>query len=200
MSENDEAPPVKIKVTDRRLFDMDGNLRDDVSEEAAEEAPPVSQRSESPDTAEEPSAANVSAPEPADSGDEAPAVPASAPVDQPFVEPEATVEAAPAPEAAPPAETDETTEQEVLQFGEEALMRFIEEQYIGGLLALGAMPEPQTGQIVEDLDLAQVRIEVLGILRDRAETSLSMEARKGIDDVIYQLRMAYLQKRKVVKL
>jgi hypothetical protein len=87
-----------------------------------------------------------------------------------------------------------------LKLGEEALMRFVEEQYIGGLLALGAMPEPQTGQIVEDLDLAQVRIEVLAMVQERAGAGLPPEAKKGLDDVIYQLRMAYLQKSKVAKL
>ncbi len=89
---------------------------------------------------------------------------------------------------------------EPLKLGEEALMRFVEEQYLGGLLALGAMPEPQTGQIVEDLDLAQVRIEVLALLQERAGDGLPPEAKKGLDDVIYQLRMAYLQKSKVAKL
>lgn len=87
-----------------------------------------------------------------------------------------------------------------LKLGEEALMRFVEEQYIGGLLALGAMPDPQTGQVAEDLELAQVRIEVLAMLQEHAGDGLAPEAKKGLDDVIYQLRMAYLQKSKVTKL
>ena len=71
---------------------------------------------------------------------------------------------------------------------------------VGGLLALGAMPEPQSGQMMEDLDLAQVRIEVLGLLQSHLDATLAPEARKGFEDVLYQLRMLYLQKSKVAKL
>ncbi len=175
-SESDSDEPRTIKVTDRRLFDSDGNFRDGIevaesssetTETAAEAAPPHDQ----PDA--------DAAPQPA------------------------TPERLPDPPTAAVEETAPKATDDVAQpmvFGEEALMRFVEEQYIGGLLALGAMPEPQSGQLVEDLDLAQVRIEVLGMLQERAGDSLPPEARKGLDDVVYQLRMAYLQKSKVAKL
>ena len=170
-SESDRDEKPKLKVVDRRLFDSEGNLRDGVE-------------------AEEPSADTAQ-----------PSVPAAAGND-------AAVEAAPAPAASPDARpdtgqpTDPATVDPALplQLGEEALMRFVEEQYIGGLLALGAMPDPQTGQTVEDLDLAQVRIEVIAMVQERAGDNLPPEARKGLDDVMYQLRMAYLQKSKVAKL
>jgi hypothetical protein len=170
--------PAKIKVTDRRLFDSAGNLRDGVD---ADEAPPES------------------APAPSDAAATEEPVPAAAPVEPPPVEPAAEANEA-ADSAAPPEQDIAAAPAPIAPLREEALMRFIEEQYIGGLLALGAMPEPQSGQMVEDLDLAQVRIEVLGMLREGAADSLSAEAQKGVDDVIYQLRMAYLQKSKVAKL
>jgi len=163
-SESDE--PTKLKVVDRRLFDSEGNLREDVTveEPAADEVHPA------------PDNAAPLAKDPAQRG---------------------TAEVSPTDPV--PSEGPAETEQP-LKFGQEALMRFVEEQYIGGLLALGAMPEPQTGQVVEDLDLAQVRIEILALLQERAGDSLPPEAKKGLDDVIYQLRMAYLQKSKVAKL
>lgn len=179
MSEHEEQPPAKIKVTDRRLFDRDGNFREDVSAESGQsETEPATEATERPAPAEPTGESRAADP----AAEFAPA-------------PDTTT----SPEVADDGEPDAATEPAAV-FAEEALMRFIEEQYIGGLLALGAMPEPQTGQVMEDLDLAQVRIEVLGLLREHAAASLSLEARKGIDDVIYQLRMAYLQKRKVVKL
>ena len=162
-SESGGDTPPKLKVTDRRLFDSEGNFRD----AGAETAPPAADPA--PDEAA------------LDNAPPAAATPSPAAAAEP---------AAPAPVEA----------QERLQLGEEALMRFVEEQYIGGLMALGAMPEPQSGQTVEDLDLAQVRIEVLGMLQERAADNLPAEAKKGLDDVMYQLRMAYLQKSKAAKL
>ena len=159
---NDDAPP-KLKVTDRRLFDSEGNYRDGAEEVSADEPDRTPEEASSEDTPT--AAAPPAAPAPAE-------VPVPAAVEAP----------------------------EQLKLGEEALMRFVEEQYIGGLMALGAMPEPQSGQVVEDLDLAQVRIEVLGLLQERAGDNLPPEAKKGLDDVMYQLRMAYLQKSKVAKL
>jgi len=122
-SDNDERP--KLKVTDRRLFDSEGNLREGV---VAEEAPAEVENQAAAGPAHD---AAVEAP-PAETTRPAP--------------PDAAAGSAPAP----------VDPEAPLKLGAEALMRFVEEQYIGGLLALGAMPDPQTGQTVEDLDLAQV--------------------------------------------
>jgi hypothetical protein len=169
-TETRNEPAPKIKVTDRRLFDSEGNLRED-------EPPPP----------EPVAVADIEDSSTSDDG--AVTEPPIAPTEPVAAVAEAETTPATNPEPAPAVKLDE-----------EALMRFIEEQYIGGLMALGAMPDPQSGQTVEDLGLAQVRIEVLGLLRDRAAESLSAEAKKGVDDVIYQLRMAFLQKSKVAQL
>jgi hypothetical protein len=162
-SESDDDAPPKLKVTDRRLFDSEGNFRDGAEEMSANAPDQVLGEASNDDTP-----------------------PAEAPPSQP------------APAEIPAPAALEAPEQ--LKLGEEALMRFVEEQYIGGLMALGAMPEPQSGQVTEDLDLAQVRIEMLGLLQERVGDNLPPEAKKGLDDVMYQLRMAYLQKSKVAKL
>ncbi|HJO04057.1 MAG TPA: DUF1844 domain-containing protein [Acidobacteriota bacterium] len=163
----------KIKVTDRRSFDSDGNLRD--------EAPVPS--------TDDPVSEPVSAAAPMDSNvDEATGSPSSAPEPRADdIDPVATDD--PAPEDTPS-----------LKLDDQALLKFIEEQYVGGLLALGAMPEPQSGQMVEDLDLARLRVEVLALLQESTEGARSSETSKALEDVLYQLRMVYLQKRKVAKL
>ena len=168
----------KIKVTDRRLFDSHGNLRDEAP------SPP------SHTSATEPACAA----EPAPAGDliesvdaSADAAPSGAPSE---VEDVATTDDNDAtPKTAPK-----------LNLNDQAMLKFIEEQYVGGLLALGAMPEPQSGQMVEDLDLAHLRVEVLGLLQESTEGSRSDDTSKALEDVLYQLRLAYLQKRKVAKL
>jgi hypothetical protein len=173
-----EAP--KIKVTDRRLFDADGNFRAEVAEPANEAG--------------------------ADSSAEAPTEPAATDAPQPAAAtpvqetPSEATTMPPRPAPAAPREAAPTPSAELPKLAEESLLRFIEEQYIGGLLALGAMPEPQSGEMMEDLDLAQVRIEVLGLLQSHLDATLPPEARKGFEDVLYQLRMLYLQKSKVAKL
>ena len=168
----DERP--KIKVTDRRLFDSDGNLRDDAPS-------PLLDESET---------APTSSPKPAPGGqlNESVTVPPGTP---------------PAPvEGVEAVDEDEVIQKSArrLNLADEALLKFIEEQYVGGLLALGAMPEPQSGQMVEDLDLARLRVEVLTLLQESTEGERTDDTTKALEDVLYQLRMAYLQKRKVAKL
>lgn len=174
MQDHESDEPPKFKVIDRRLFDSEGNIREGVE---IEETPTAAAESADPTAVADPEIGTTP-------GDDAPVENSLAASRPPAGDP--------SPALAEPARP--------LKFSEEALMRFVEEQYLGGLLALGAMPEPQTGQIVEDLDLAHVRIEVLGMLQERAGDDLPPEAKKGLDDVMYQLRMAYLQKSKVAKL
>jgi len=177
----------KIKVTDRRLFDADGNYRgDDAAAQPAANVPDA----QVAEPGSEPTTPTGTPPPPAAPQPPGPAAPGGG---------SDVTRQAPRPATGQPAGSaagaDDATE-----FDDQAVLRFIEEQYIGGLLALGAMPEPQSGQTVEDLDLAQVRIEMLGLMQERFGDSLPAEAKKGLDDVLYQLRMAYLQKRKVAKL
>ena len=54
--------------------------------------------------------------------------------------------------------------------------------------------------MVEDLDLARLRVEVLTLLQESTEGERTDDTTKALEDVLYQLRMAYLQKRKVAKL
>lgn len=77
---------------------------------------------------------------------------------------------------------------------------FIESQYYETLLFLGAMRHPATGETVEDLDMARYKIDLLSMLQDKTEGNRSPEESRLLDDVLYQLRMGYLQKRKVAKL
>lgn len=158
--EEHESP--RIKVTDRRLFDRDGNPRE-------------------PDHAPEVTAAPAM-PTPA-----APASPVTPPAAAP-PRPAAPTAAAVAAEAPP------------LQVTADVLLHFLEEQYMMAMIALGAMPHPQTGKPAEDLDMAHLRIEMLDALRQRTEGHRPPEASQALDEILYRLRMTYLQKRKVVKI
>lgn len=166
--EDQEAP--RIKVTDRRLFDRDGNPREpDMGEEPPAPLPPLTAS---------PEPARPVAPQ---SGQPQPGPPQSR-------QPQPGQPQPGQPGAAP------------LQVSADALLHFLEEQYMMAMIALGAMPHPQTGQPAEDLDMAQLRIEMLDALRERTEGHRPPEATQALDEILYRLRMAYLQKRKVVKI
>jgi hypothetical protein len=79
----------------------------------------------------------------------------------------------------------------------ETLLQFVEEQYMMGMIALGAMPHPQTGEAAEDLDMAQLRIQILEALDERTKSTRGADETRVVDEVLYRMRMAYLQKNKV---
>ena len=48
--------------------------------------------------------------------------------------------------------------------------------------------------------MARYKIDLLAMLQEKTEGNRTPEESKLLDDVLYQLRMLYLQKSKVVKL
>ncbi len=206
---HDEERPI-IKVTDRRLFDAEGNFRAD-SEEPEATAP-------EPEAATSETTREAHAPEPPDAVDEPKEVLESHPATEAAPPEAAPPEPVPVPEPQAPEPPDPDASEPSLQQpmagaapragiparGADELPHdlagFVESQYYETLLYLGAIPHPQTGQVVEDLELAQYKIDLLSMLQEKTEGNRSSEESKIFDDVLYQLRMVFLQKRKVTKL
>lgn len=210
----EQNPSPKIKVTDRRKFDAEGNRRpeaeDDVPPESASPAAEPERIGDAQEEAEERQAAPPSAGPAADA-------PGTQPGSEPRTSPstpggpsrgaagpsgiagggadDADVESAGT--AGPAAAAGESPSPDDLprDFG-----AFVEGQYFETLLYLGAMRHPQTGEVVEDLDMAKYKIDILSMLQEKTEGNLTAEESKLIEDVVYQLRMAFLQKQKVAKL
>lgn len=219
---HDEERPT-IKVTDRRLFDAEGNFRSDESGPA--EPTPEAATDAAPESTNDEAAESVSdaAPEaPADSAEESP--PAPAPVPPPAAEESVPPVAAEPPDVAaePAATSGDATDRGAVRLdppGEAGpapggaagpargpselprdLVGFVESQYYETLLYMGAIEHPQTGQVMEDLELAQYKIDLLSMLQEKTEGNRTPEESKIFEDVLYQLRMVFLQKRKVAKL
>ncbi len=57
-----------------------------------------------------------------------------------------------------------------------------------------------SGAPPEDLDAASQMIDILGMLEKKTEGNLSPEESRLVHDILYELRMKFLAKRKVVKL
>lgn len=61
------------------------------------------------------------------------------------------------------------------------------------LLALGAVPDPQTGRRYLDLELAKYYIDTLRMLEQKSTGNLSEDEKAQMDNALYQLRSAYIQ-------
>lgn len=61
------------------------------------------------------------------------------------------------------------------------------------LFALGAFPDPRTGQRVAHLELARHHIDMLGVLEDKTKGNLTAEETDTLATTIYELRQRYVQ-------
>jgi hypothetical protein len=62
------------------------------------------------------------------------------------------------------------------------------------LVQLGEVPNPETGQIEQNLALGKHTIDVLDMLRDKTQACLDNEEKRLIDGILYELRMKYVLK------
>jgi hypothetical protein len=61
------------------------------------------------------------------------------------------------------------------------------------LFALGAIPDPRTGQASVSPDLARHHIDMLGVLQDKTEGNLSEEEANTLNQTVNELRQRYVQ-------
>lgn len=61
------------------------------------------------------------------------------------------------------------------------------------LFAMGAIPDPRTGQRIAHLDLARHHIDMLGVLEEKSKGNLTEEEQKMLSTTIYELRNTYIQ-------
>ena len=60
-------------------------------------------------------------------------------------------------------------------------------------VSLGAVPNPETGQMEKNLALAKQTIDLLGLLREKTRHNLTPEEDNLFDHLLYDLRMAYVR-------
>jgi hypothetical protein len=188
----DDRP--RIKVTDRRKFAADGTPRAGAEEHTV------------PSEQAEPSAAQEPAAEPADPSATAEATATPSAPESPQV-PDNAAEAAAPEEGDSPAETAQSADASGLDpsaAGISQLPRdfsaFVESMYFEAMLYMGAIADPRTGESIEDIELSKYKIDLLSMLAEKTEGNLTADEQRQLDEVLYQLRMLYLQKTKVAKL
>ncbi len=155
-----------FKVTDRRLFNADGTVRDVPDEEKPEPKPEPKQ---------EPKAA---APEPV-----------AAPI-------EAQSQSEPEPPPPPPSiapEDPELTEEELADAQDPAsFISFVMSIASNAASALGMMEHPVTHQREVDPELGKHWIDILGMLQKKTSGNLSVAERNMLEGLLHDLRMQYV--------
>jgi len=148
MTEEDERNDEEgFKVTDRRMFTAEGEVRPQEQEEQAAASPPTEVSGKPP------------APEETRSRSE--------------------------PE-------DETRER--VDFAS-----FLISLATTGMVHMGEIPEPTTGQVMQNLEGARQMIEILTLLKEKTGGNLSGEEEHLLENLLYELRMKFLSKSKVIK-
>lgn len=178
MGEND------LKVTDKRMFTADGQLREEYRH-LDDAAAPESASSPAPAAEEAPS----SAAEPA-----TPVTPAAAPEEPPRAEPAVTEATAPAagaePEETPRLEIPGTPE----GLGAPSFLDLVTLLAEPIALYLGDVELPD-GQSAENLDMARLHIDLLDVLRTKTAGNLDVGESRLLEDLLYRCRLRYVQKR-----
>ena len=73
---------------------------------------------------------------------------------------------------------------------------FVEGLYLEAMLYLGALPDPRTGEVIEDLEVARYKIDILEMVLKKTEGNLTPDEKKQLDETLYQLRTLFVQKKK----
>ena len=73
---------------------------------------------------------------------------------------------------------------------------FVTTLAIQASIALGHMPNPATDKVEEDLTQAKFLIDTLGMLQEKTKNNLTPEEITLLENLLYELRVAYLEKEK----
>lgn len=61
------------------------------------------------------------------------------------------------------------------------------------LFAMGAIPDPRTGQRMVHLDLARHHVDMIGVLEEKSAGNLSEDEQKLVSTTLHELRSTYIQ-------
>lgn len=148
----DKNSESSFKITDRRLFNEEGELRKDAPREAPKPEPAK--------PAEQPRHSNR----------------------PPKERPKESARA-------------DASEEPTIDFAS-----FVLSLATSAMMHMGEIPDPVTGRPVESLPAARQTIDVLNILREKTKGNLNADEQRLMDSLLYELRLKFLNKTKVVKL
>ena len=91
----------------------------------------------------------------------------------------------------PPQPQDPQADEPELDFG-----MFVMSLASSVLVHLGELEHPEAGKGERNLPLAKQTIDILGMLRDKTRGNLSQEEAQLIENLLYDLRMKYVDAKK----
>jgi hypothetical protein len=183
----------EFKVSDRRLFTADGELRsisdEEKKEEKAQQAPPTP-----PPAAPVTSAASMKSADAAPAGAAAP--PATSLSEPGVPEPPTASEQKAQHDAYQQSSRDLDRRVELsghsAQDLEVTFERFMASLYMTAMMQLGLMHE-QGGQPAVDLLGARQTIDTLGMIAEKTKGNLTPKEQSFLQNALYELRMAYVE-------
>ncbi|UCD86170.1 MAG: DUF1844 domain-containing protein [Deltaproteobacteria bacterium] len=90
----------------------------------------------------------------------------------------------------------ETSEQKPPPLPEMNFSNFILSLSTSVLIHLGEIPDPLSNQKQKNLPFAKQTIDILEILKDKTKGNLEKEEERLLDNLLYDLRMKYVQEAK----
>ena len=102
----------------------------------------------------------------------------------------------------PPRAREEETQQTAGQDSPETInfASFLLSLATTGMVHLGEIPEPTTGQKTENLEAARQMIDILTILKEKTAGNLAADESQLLENLLYELRMKFLSQSKAIKL
>ena len=179
----DETERPRIKVTDRRKFAADGTPLDTATNEADRGNDEVRE-------------ATADAAEPTEASTEAAGADRAAGTEDDGQDGDETNTEEPAvsleepPRIAAPQSSIEDLPRD--------FSAFVEGMYLEAMLYMGAIPDPRSGETIEDAELAKYKIDLLGMLQEKTDGNLAPEEKQQLEETLYQLRMIFVQKTQAI--
>jgi len=110
---------------------------------------------------------------------------------------------APPPRQAPRARPQDQPRSGELAPGQEELSidfpSFLLSMATSAMVHMGEVADPATGRPAENLQAARQTIDILTILREKTQGNLSADEQRLLDGLLYELRLKFLNKSKVIK-
>ncbi len=177
---NEKQSPKELKVTDKRIFTPDGDIR----EEFQNEINPAESRAA---TATEPPQPNA-------------AEPAQRTAPEPAPEPVNERRPETAPPQPPPA-NEERRQRSVADKASNPgtpFSNFIEPLIAQGYMSLGMLRNPYQPQSKIDPNAARQMIEILTLLRDKTHGNLDADEHEFLETHLGELKLAFVQRTKTI--
>ena len=169
---NDKQAPKELKVTDKRIFTPDGDIRDEFKKEI---------RPADPQVAPEPRAAEAAPPS-------SPPPPQARPAEERRQQ----------KQAAPGGEDRRRTMEDKASNPNTPFTNFVEPLIAQAYMSLGMLRDPYRPQAKIDVAAARQMIEILTLLRDKTAGNLDPDEEDFLETHLGELKLAFVQRTKTI--